>query len=84
MIRGRISAPGLDLSENYELLVNRIQRPLERIDGVGQVEMDGVMPLEIHVDLRQADLDRHGLRWQYHVHLRARRPCRLLSELVKV
>lgn len=62
VIRGRISAPGLDLSENYELLVNRIQRPLERIDGVGQVEMDGVMPLEIHVDLRQADLDRHGLR----------------------
>ena len=62
VIRGRISAPGIDLSENYELLVNRIQRPLERIDGVGRVEMDGVTPLEIHVDFRQEDLDRHGLR----------------------
>ena len=62
VIRGRISASGIDLSQNYELLVNRIRRPIERIDGVGQVEMDGVTPLEIHVNFRQADLDRHGLR----------------------
>lgn len=62
VIRGRIAARGLDLSRNYELLVNRIRRPLERIDGVGQVEMDGVTPLEIHVVFRQEDLDRHGLR----------------------
>ena len=62
VIRGRIAAPGVDLSQNYELLVNRIRRPLERIDGVGQVEMDGVTPLEIHVSFRQEDLDRHGLR----------------------
>ena len=62
VIKGRISASGIDLSQNYELLVNRIRRPLERIDGVGQVEMDGVTPLEIHVIFRQEDLDRHGLR----------------------
>ncbi len=62
VIRGRISAAGIDLSQNYELLMNRIRRPLERIDGVGQVEMDGVTPLEIHVVLKQEDLDRHGLR----------------------
>jgi len=62
VIRGRIAAPGVDLSRNYELLVNRVRRPLERIDGVGQVEMDGVTPLEIHIDFRQEDLDRHGLR----------------------
>ncbi len=62
VIRGRISAAGIDLSQNYELLVNRIRRPLERIDGVGQVEMDGVTPLEIHVVFQQSDLDRHNLR----------------------
>ncbi|MEM7166457.1 MAG: efflux RND transporter permease subunit [Planctomycetota bacterium] len=64
VIRGRISAKGIDLSQNYELLVNRLQRPLERIDGVAQVEMDGVTPLEIQVSFRQDDLDRHGVEVQ--------------------
>lgn len=61
VIRGRISALGIDLSENYDLLVDRLRRPLERIEGVAQVEMDGVTPLEIQVTLRQDDLDRHGV-----------------------
>ncbi|MEE8141513.1 MAG: efflux RND transporter permease subunit, partial [Planctomycetota bacterium] len=62
IIRGRISSRGVDLSQNYELLVNRLRRPLERIEGVGQVEMDGVAPMEIQVIFRQDDLDRNGLR----------------------
>lgn len=61
VIRGRISAKGINLSQNYELLVNRLQRPLERIEGVAQVEMDGVTPLEIQVSFRQDDLERHGV-----------------------
>ncbi|MFQ5655815.1 MAG: efflux RND transporter permease subunit, partial [Planctomycetota bacterium] len=62
IIQGRISSKGVDLSQNYELLLNRLRRPLERIEGVAQVEMDGVTPLEIQVTFRQDDLDRHGLR----------------------
>lgn len=61
VIRGRISAKGIDLSQNYELLVNRLRRPLERIEGVAQVEMDGVTPLEIHITFREDQLARHGL-----------------------
>ena len=62
MMTGRISSRGVDLSKNYELLVNRLQRPLERIEGVAQVVLEGVTPLEIQVTFRQDDLDRHGLR----------------------
>ncbi|MGE4632731.1 MAG: efflux RND transporter permease subunit, partial [Planctomycetota bacterium] len=61
IMEGRISAHGVDLSQNYDLLVNRIQRPIERIEGVGQVEIDGVSPLEVKISLRKEDLDRHGL-----------------------
>lgn len=62
ILQGRISAHGIDLSRNYELLVNRLRRPLERIEGVAQVEMDGVTPLEIQVTFRHDDLARHGLQ----------------------
>ncbi len=61
IMEARISAKGIDLSENYDLLVNRIQRPLERLDGVGQVELDGVTPLEVKITFKKGDLERHGL-----------------------
>ncbi len=61
IMEARISAVGVDLSENYELLVNRIQRPLERLDGVGQVELDGVTPQEVKITFTKGDLERHGL-----------------------
>ena len=61
IMEGRISAHGIDLSKNFDLLVNRIQRPIERIEGVGQVEIDGVSPLEVKISLRKEDLQRHGL-----------------------
>ncbi|MFN0059088.1 MAG: efflux RND transporter permease subunit [Planctomycetota bacterium] len=61
IIKGRISARGIDLSKNYELLINRVRRPLERIEGVSQVEIDGVTPLEIQVTFRQEELERFGL-----------------------
>lgn len=64
VIRGRISAKGIDLSKNYELLVNRLRRPLERIEGVAQVQMDGVTPLEIHVTFERDALERHGVDLQ--------------------
>jgi len=61
MMEARISATGIDLSENYELLVDRVQRPLERLDGVGQVEMGGVSPLEVQITFEKEDLERHRL-----------------------
>ncbi len=61
IMKGRISSKGIDLSQNYELLLNRIQRPLERIDGVSQIVLEGVTPLEIVVTFSQAELDRYGL-----------------------
>ncbi len=61
IMEARISSPGIDLSENYNLLVDRIQRPLERIDGVGQVELDGIKPLEVKIQFRKGDLEKHGL-----------------------
>lgn len=61
IMEARISSPAIDLSENYNLLVDRIQRPLERIDGVGQVELDGIKPLEVKIQFRKGDLEKHGL-----------------------
>ncbi|MFO0632200.1 MAG: efflux RND transporter permease subunit [Nannocystaceae bacterium] len=48
---------GTDLSQDYYLIEERIVRPLERIDGVARVALDGVSPheLEVAVDLRAVD-----------------------------
>ena len=61
IMEARISAVGINLSENYDLLVSRIQRPLERLDGVGQVALDGVTPKEIRISFTKGALARHGL-----------------------
>ena len=52
IMEGRISAKGRDLSESYDLLEQRIIRPLERIPGVGRVEVNGVNPTMGAVYLR--------------------------------
>ncbi|MCA9753485.1 MAG: efflux RND transporter permease subunit, partial [Gemmatimonadetes bacterium] len=44
VIEGRISAKGRDLSENWDLIDQKIVRPLQQIPGVGQVGIDGVNP----------------------------------------
>jgi HAE1 family hydrophobic/amphiphilic exporter-1 len=48
----RISS-GADLSEDYYLIEQHIVRPIERVEGVARVELEGVAPheLEIAVDL---------------------------------
>src|SRR5690606_19389549 len=45
-----------DLAEDYYLLEDAVVRPLERIDGVSRVELEGVEPheLEVAVDLQAA------------------------------
>ncbi len=58
--RGRLSSP-LDLSESYDLIDRKIIRPLERVNGVAQVRLDGVNPREVRINLRLADLELHGV-----------------------
>jgi HAE1 family hydrophobic/amphiphilic exporter-1 len=60
ILNGRISAKR-DLSESWELLDRRIRQPLERIKGVARVELYGVDPLEVRIDLDLAAMKRHGI-----------------------
>lgn len=60
VLEGRISAER-DLSESYDLLDRRIRRPLERIQGVASVSLDGVEPQEVRIDIDLDALRRHGV-----------------------
>jgi HAE1 family hydrophobic/amphiphilic exporter-1 len=60
IIEARISS-GRDLSRGYELLDRKIVKPLERIPGVAIVRLDGVNPREVRVNLKVAELTRHGV-----------------------
>ncbi len=51
VVEARISAEGVDLSESYELLEARVLNRLRRLPGVAKVELGGVEPKEIDVDL---------------------------------
>ncbi|MBI4721319.1 MAG: efflux RND transporter permease subunit, partial [Chitinivibrionia bacterium] len=56
---GRISAKGKDLSGSYDLLERAVLNPLRRIEGVGQVEINGVESKEIIVYLELNKLKTH-------------------------
>jgi len=60
ILEARISS-GRDLSSGYELLRNRIVKPLERIPGVANVNLDGINPRQVRVNLRLDELKRHGV-----------------------
>ncbi len=60
ILQGRISAER-DLSESWELLDRRIGRPLERIKGVASVDLYGVEPQQVRIDLDLDALRRHGV-----------------------
>ncbi len=59
VLQGRISAPGVDLSQNYELLETRVANRIRRVPGVARVDLGGVEPREIFIDLRLDDLKAH-------------------------
>jgi HAE1 family hydrophobic/amphiphilic exporter-1 len=59
IIQGRVSAAGVDLSQNYDLLETRIANRIRRVPGVARVDLGGVLPREIFVDLRLARLKEH-------------------------
>ncbi len=60
ILEGRLSSPK-DLSESYDVLERRIARPLQRIPGVAQVRLDGVLPKEVRINLRVDALEKHGI-----------------------
>lgn len=60
VLNGRISAER-DLSESWELLDRRIRRPIERIRGVAAVELSGVEPQEVRIDVDLDAMRRHGV-----------------------
>jgi HAE1 family hydrophobic/amphiphilic exporter-1 len=59
IMMGRISAHGRDLSRSYEIIERRILNPIERLDGVGRVEIDGVAPEEVAIYLHLDRLKQH-------------------------
>jgi HAE1 family hydrophobic/amphiphilic exporter-1 len=52
IIEGRIAAAGRDLSASWDLLEQHVVAPLQRIPGVGRVNINGVAPTQASVYLR--------------------------------
>jgi HAE1 family hydrophobic/amphiphilic exporter-1 len=50
-----------DLSNSYELLDRRLKRPLERLPGVAKVEIQGVAPPEVQIELSSDRLTAHNI-----------------------
>jgi len=61
IIEGRISAKGRDLSESWDLIDQKIISPLQRIPGVGRVNIDGVLPTQASVYLRFDKIMEHNV-----------------------
>ncbi|MDX1583146.1 MAG: efflux RND transporter permease subunit, partial [Thermoanaerobaculia bacterium] len=61
IIQARISAEGVDLSESYELLESRIMNPIRRVPGVARVDLGGVAPKEIDIDLSIDAINAHNV-----------------------
>jgi HAE1 family hydrophobic/amphiphilic exporter-1 len=51
VVQARISAPGVDLSGNYDLLETRVLNRIRRVPGVARVDLNGVAPRQIYIDL---------------------------------
>ena len=56
VMQARLSAEGVDLSDNYELIETRIVNRLRRVPGVARVDLHGVAPREVFIALRLADI----------------------------
>ncbi|MEM6455844.1 MAG: efflux RND transporter permease subunit, partial [Acidobacteriota bacterium] len=60
MIEARIAAKR-DLSQDWSLLEQRIRRPLERIRGIAKVDLGGVSPQQVRIEIDPDALRRHGV-----------------------
>lgn len=61
IVWGRLSAPGRDLSESYDLIEKRIKNRLERVSGVARVQVYGVNPKEIRIHLKLDEIQSHNI-----------------------
>lgn len=61
VVQARISAPGIDLASNYDLLEKKVKIPIQRIPGVARVDLDGVSPKVIYVDLILNKIREHNI-----------------------
>ncbi|MGA7616484.1 MAG: efflux RND transporter permease subunit [Thermoanaerobaculia bacterium] len=61
VVEARIAAEGVDLSKNYDLLEARVMNRIRRVPGVARVDIDGVAPREINIDLRIDDVNKHSV-----------------------
>lgn len=59
VVEARIAAEGVDLSRNYDLLETRIVNRIRRIPGVARVDLNGVAPREIWIDLAIDKIEAH-------------------------
>ena len=50
-----------DLSNSFEMLDRRLKRPLERVPGVARVELHGVAPPEVQIELSSDRLTAHNV-----------------------
>ena len=57
----RLSSTTSNLMDAYDLLERRIKRPLERIPGVAAVELSGVQPNEVRIDLLPERIAAHNV-----------------------
>ncbi len=60
MLSLRISSE-LDLSNAYDKLQRNLVRPVERLEGVARVELQGIEPREIHIDLMADRVEAFGI-----------------------
>lgn len=61
VVQGRISAQGVDLASNYDLIETRVVNRLRRVPGVARVTLEGVEPREVFIDLVLDKVKLHGV-----------------------
>lgn len=61
VVEARLSADGVDLSDSYELLESRVMNRIRRVPGVARVDLDGVAPRQIYIDLVLAKIKAHNV-----------------------
>ncbi len=61
VVEARIAAEGVDLSRNWDLLEARVLNRLRRVPGVARVELNGVAPREVRIDLILDKVNEHAI-----------------------
>ncbi|HEY0787449.1 MAG TPA: efflux RND transporter permease subunit, partial [Thermoanaerobaculia bacterium] len=61
VIDARVASEGVDLSRNYDVIETRILNRLRRVPGVARVDLDGVAPPEIEINLILDKVKEHNV-----------------------